>query len=129
MGIVRGNRFWRPRILISALAEPLFIKKKSSKNLIKLIDYYIAPHRSRTSEYNMHLSRKLYLYPRLNRYTKRVLLPDIFSFCFQFTASYFFRTTLDKRLRRYNFFKPVYFLVLQIHHLMRDIDLGTFLDL
>ena len=37
MGIVcgkadfRGSRFWRPRILFSALAEPLFIKKKWEK--------------------------------------------------------------------------------------------------
>ena len=48
MGIVceyadfRGSRFWRPRILFSVLAEPLFIKK-NPKNTIKQIDYYIAP--------------------------------------------------------------------------------------
>ena len=33
-----GSRFWRPRILFSALAEPLFINKKNRKNAIKLID-------------------------------------------------------------------------------------------
>ena len=52
-----GNRFWPPRILFLALADPLFKKKSEKRDQTNRL-----VHRPRTSEYNMHLSsRKLYM--------------------------------------------------------------------
>ena len=123
MGIVRGNadfrgsRLWRPRILFLAFAEP---KKKSEKR--NQTDRLL--HRLTTSECNMHLSsRKLSMEPRLNDYTKEFFFfrtSSTFVFSLQLLV---LRTIFDK------FLKPLSFLPLQIHQLMkREIDLGTFVD-
>ena len=82
-------------------------------------------HRPRTSEYTMPFSsRKLYNLPRLNGYTKEFFFRTSSSFLFSLQL---LGTIFDNRLRRYKFLKPVFLLVLQIHHLMkREIDLGTF---
>ena len=118
-------QFLRPRILFSVLAEPLFIKKKSEKR--DQTDRLL--HRPTTSECNMHLSsHNLSMEPRLNDYTKEFLFFRTSTFVFSLQLLVL-RTIFDKRLRKNTFLKPVSFLPLHIHPLMkREIDLGTFVD-